>query len=417
MASVVAASAFADASLSDPSPSAATLPPPPSVSRRLSQSRRGTSPFPFVSTSPSSPSKPISIGASLFDNASFTESRFPALDNPVKALQNPELDAAFWGPKAPPTGSAQDGNLASETFAFKSSFDDTFDFNSASAFQAPAVEQSNGNSSGPEPAPKSFGSAMPLTTPSPSTIPRPSNPFPGVPTTREVSTSFDAVFNMPPAAQEVGAHPPSSYQPLSFDDAFGSAPALPAFNVSSNQAPSTPSDASPSPAPPLPVRPRESPAQQRTTPSLTDSGFRRSTSPRPQSPVFNSKASAASPPLPNRKDSTEPPASASRTSKLSLHFPFGKSKKEKKVASAAKKSTSVDENISSPQSLSGFARAPSPSVVPVPADAIGTAGPNEDVDAVKTLVGMGFSREQAVQALERHSYDVSTALNSLLGTV
>jgi len=56
-------------------------------------------------------------------------------------------------------------------------------------------------------------------------------------------------------------------------------------------------------------------------------------------------------------------------------------------------------------------------VVPVPADAIGTARPNEDVDAVKTLVGMGFSCEQAVQALERHNYDVSTALNSLLGTV
>ncbi|KAF9502767.1 hypothetical protein BS47DRAFT_1386587 [Hydnum rufescens UP504] len=146
---------------------------------------------------------------------------------------------------------------------------------------------------------------------SPSTIPRPSNPFPGVPTTREVSTSFDAVFNMPPAAHNVGAHPPSSYQPLSFDDAFGSAPALPAFNVSSNQAPSTPSDVSPSPAPPPP-------------------GFRHSTSPRPQSPVFNSKASAASPPLPNRKDSTEPPASASRTSKLSLHFPFGKSKRKRK---------------------------------------------------------------------------------------
>ncbi|KAF9513934.1 hypothetical protein BS47DRAFT_1392832 [Hydnum rufescens UP504] len=183
---------------------------------------------------------------------------------------------------------------------------------------------------------------------SPSTIPHPSNPFPGVPTTWEVSTSFDAVFNMPPAAHEVGAHPPSSYQPLSFDDAFGSAPALPAFNISSNQAPSTPSDVSPSPAPPLLVRPHESPAQQQTTPSLTDSGFRHSTSPRPPSPVFNSKASAASPPLPNHKDSTEPPASASRTSKLSLHFPFGKSKKEKKVASVAKKSTSMDENISSP---------------------------------------------------------------------
>ena len=40
----------------------------------------------------------------------------------------------------------------------------------------------------------------------------------------------------------------------------------------------------------------------------------------------------------------------------------------------------------------------------------------DDVDSVKQLCGMGFSRTQAVNALEKHGYDVQKALNSLLGT-
>ncbi len=44
-----------------------------------------------------------------------------------------------------------------------------------------------------------------------------------------------------------------------------------------------------------------------------------------------------------------------------------------------------------------------------------TPAVEDDVEAVKTLCGMGFSRTQAVTALEEHSYDVQRALNSLLG--
>jgi epidermal growth factor receptor substrate 15 len=40
---------------------------------------------------------------------------------------------------------------------------------------------------------------------------------------------------------------------------------------------------------------------------------------------------------------------------------------------------------------------------------------DDDVDSVKQLCGMGFSRSQAVTALEKHGYDVPKALNSLLG--
>jgi epidermal growth factor receptor substrate 15 len=39
---------------------------------------------------------------------------------------------------------------------------------------------------------------------------------------------------------------------------------------------------------------------------------------------------------------------------------------------------------------------------------------DDDVESVKQLTAMGFSRTQAVDALEIHGYDVQKALNSLL---
>ena len=39
----------------------------------------------------------------------------------------------------------------------------------------------------------------------------------------------------------------------------------------------------------------------------------------------------------------------------------------------------------------------------------------DDIEAVKQLCQMGFSRGQAVTALEKYGYDVQRALNSLLG--
>jgi epidermal growth factor receptor substrate 15 len=44
-----------------------------------------------------------------------------------------------------------------------------------------------------------------------------------------------------------------------------------------------------------------------------------------------------------------------------------------------------------------------------------TPGVEDDVEPVKQLSAMGFSRTQAVAALEAHDYDVQRALNSLLG--
>jgi epidermal growth factor receptor substrate 15 len=44
----------------------------------------------------------------------------------------------------------------------------------------------------------------------------------------------------------------------------------------------------------------------------------------------------------------------------------------------------------------------------------GTPAVDDDVEAVKQLTAMGFSRTQAVDALETTGYDVPKALNSLL---
>lgn len=44
-----------------------------------------------------------------------------------------------------------------------------------------------------------------------------------------------------------------------------------------------------------------------------------------------------------------------------------------------------------------------------------TPAAEDDIEAVKTLCSMGFSRTQAVTSLEQHDYDVQRALNSLLG--
>lgn len=46
---------------------------------------------------------------------------------------------------------------------------------------------------------------------------------------------------------------------------------------------------------------------------------------------------------------------------------------------------------------------------------IATPASEDDVEPVKQLTAMGFSRSQAVDALEKYGYDVQKALNSLLG--
>lgn len=63
--------------------------------------------------------------------------------------------------------------------------------------------------------------------------------------------------------------------------------------------------------------------------------------------------------------------------------------------------------LPAPQSAPHLARVDEPGAV--------TPAVEDDVDSVKQLAAMGFSRHQAVAALEAHDYDVPRALNSLLG--
>jgi epidermal growth factor receptor substrate 15 len=83
-----------------------------------------------------------------------------------------------------------------------------------------------------------------------------------------------------------------------------------------------------------------------------------------------------------------------------IRFPFGK-----------KKSKTAEQ-----PPLPG-AGASSSHLAPPREEAEGAQTPaaEDDIDAVKQLCGMGFSRAQAVEALEKTDYDVPRALNSLLG--
>lgn len=81
-----------------------------------------------------------------------------------------------------------------------------------------------------------------------------------------------------------------------------------------------------------------------------------------------------------------------------IHLPFGKKKKQQQqheplpVAPASLLTPPREES----------SRTPTPAV-------------EDDVEAVKQLSAMGFSRSEAVNALEKYGYDVQKALNSLLG--
>jgi epidermal growth factor receptor substrate 15 len=79
-----------------------------------------------------------------------------------------------------------------------------------------------------------------------------------------------------------------------------------------------------------------------------------------------------------------------------IRLPFGKKKNKQEAAPPL---PSTGSHLSPPQEVSE-----------------GTTPPAEDdIDSVKQLCGMGFSRAQAVQSLEKNDYDVQKALNALLG--
>lgn len=78
-----------------------------------------------------------------------------------------------------------------------------------------------------------------------------------------------------------------------------------------------------------------------------------------------------------------------------IRFPFGKKKNKNANSESAQ---------------------PAPLLSPPLEDLNRTISPasEDDVEAVKQITAMGFSRSQAVEALEKYAYDVQRATNSLL---
>ncbi|KZT74246.1 hypothetical protein DAEQUDRAFT_721142 [Daedalea quercina L-15889] len=295
-------------------------------------------------------------------------------------------------------------------FSFDAAFDDNFDFAAASAATTqPAVPNGNGHAASvatPAPVTNAFDSAF---------LPQTSNAFPpvgtapvlvpatsgaspfGQPAAQETKPfSFDDAFGSGPSVGQPGQSGSngSAVNAISFDDAFGgqsSALALDtSFGTTTSQGSSAPSQ-SKGPTP----FPTTSPPQSPTGPSSPGFGPRRSTSPpRHQSPPPR-HASPKPFARPSTAGSEKEKAPTTRHSKLSIRLPFGRKKK-----------TAPHEVPPLPSSSLAIQQVPEE---PTPAV-------DDDIDAVKQLCSMGFSRTQAVMALENHGYDMQRALNSLLGS-
>ncbi|KAK0448373.1 uncharacterized protein EV420DRAFT_856567 [Desarmillaria tabescens] len=264
------------------------------------------------------------------------------------------------------------------SFSFDSAFEDNFDFGASTepAFP-PAPKAVNGGATSPLPAPtKDDGFNSLFTTPT-------------IVTTNGSHTSAPASDRVPtptPAAASTTTSPTSTTEPSgpSFDDVFSGFNPSPSLNLDTTLT-ATPVKVTESPKP-LPAsasppsslqggRPISPPIRERSPPPRVSSP-----KPRPSTSSSSKEGHELRPPPP-------------RHSKLSIRLPFGKKKKQEAVAPP-----------------------PSQFLTP-PAEELRSTTPasDDDVEPVKQLTAMGFSRTQAVAALEKYGYDVSRALNSLLG--
>ncbi|KAK7693150.1 hypothetical protein QCA50_002716 [Cerrena zonata] len=297
----------------------------------------------------------------------------------------------------------------SSHFTFDSAFDDNFDF--AAAREAVPTEP------------------VQVAPPRNESLTATSSTFPPAPTgstSAPKDDSFDAVFlssSDVDTAPSSAAPAPSTAEskPFSFDDAFGAGPSQPTQLQPVQQSQSNgsigisfddafgghPSEAlaldslvkptfQPPPGPPpghvaqmaFPtVSPPATPHHEVTGNSSSE--VRRSMSPPPRQ---RSPPPRHSSPKPRPSTASSDKEKPTRHSKLSIRLPFGRKKKQEPAPP-----------MPAPISQQQVVEEPTP-----PAE--------DDMEAVKTLCGMGFSRTQAVTALERHGYDVQRALNSLLGS-
>ncbi|KAJ7236710.1 hypothetical protein B0H12DRAFT_1212316 [Mycena haematopus] len=295
-------------------------------------------------------------------------------------------------------------STAPQFTAFDAAFDDNFDFGTASAAAATATTF--------PPAPTAFS-------------PAPASAFPMSPTgavnghvpPSASKSEFDSIFAAPSHPTAAVAEPPKSNgskipnfgaptitsQPsqngnavggtsMSFDEAFvgfesgsnveGLSASLDSPTTAT--APSGPSQAFPS------VSPASSPksaAPSRVTERSVSPPPRHRSPPPPKGAKGRSSTSSSK----DEKTKESPPT---RSSKLSIRLPFGRKKHK------AEPLPSGPSHLLTP-----------PREEP---ERTGTPAVDDDVEAVKQLTAMGFSRTQAVDALEASAYDVQKALNGLL---
>ncbi|CAE6423113.1 unnamed protein product [Rhizoctonia solani] len=322
---------------------------------------------PVVAPAPATAPAPAPPTTSAFDDAfGFSGSAAAPAPAPTGASA---FDEAFKG-----ISSNQEDSTKSSGFSFQNSFDDNFDFSSAVSKD----KDTNTTATPVVPGGFSFDDAF-------GTSSVTSN---GTGTGTGKGASFDEAFGIS-SKSDTGSAKPSF-------DAFGS---------SSFTAPGPAKSSAPAPEPvpvPTPVHApatastmsRPSPPTSPTAPSMRSG---RASSPR------NPKRSESPKPQP-RTQLSPPPEPGQRLSKFNIHLPsFGRSKTTKDKTKGKKSKEQIPDM-------------PPPPSGPVGGAATGTPAVDDDVEAVKTLCGMGFSRTQAVNALETHGYDVQRALNSLLGS-
>jgi len=295
------------------------------------------------------------------------------------------------------TGANAEDQPNSAPFKFDKAFDEPFDFNSFSTTEPSQAPQAQAVTNGAD--------AFPMTAP-------------------PTAVSFDDVFGTSDVTPDKG----KQAQPLLFDDAFNVGPVVHEPQPQPQSVTQLVAQPQPIPAFPMPEPSSASttttvqaptPIQYQETPSITPAMppapssqapvSVRSASPTPTQQSTKERMQRAASPKPRSSGSSHisgpskvlgsqsepPPVKHSR-----FHL-FGRSKTKKE------------------KDKGGRSRGPEmPPNMPARARLVGDRGDTpvtDDLDAVKQLCGMGFSRHQAVEALEKHDYNFNAALNSLLG--
>ncbi|THH31752.1 hypothetical protein EUX98_g2432 [Antrodiella citrinella] len=405
----------------------------------------------FSSLRTESPSQSLHSNGDMFGSSPFDAPKQEA-PPPATTTETPSKNDPFPDASTPADvnafdealGKSPSSNGPPSSFTFDSAFDDNFDFAAATAASTSTSDHAGSTTNGSS----AFSSTFP---PAPSTI---------APARTATGDSFDAVFlpsggpSAPSAGPAVEPTPapvqaqesrpfsfedafaipqrkpiaevaPSMSKPstsngslgisaISFDDAFGGVNASEAlaFNNTFTQAAPTPATIVPQhflppsgPPPPGHAAPSMSPFPTTSAP----------TSPTRDSVSSHQASGRSSSPLPPRSMSPVPrlsspkqrPGTANSTNEKEKEKPRHSKLSQIRLPFGRKKKSAGPEMLAPPLPPSILQ---SSQVVENP-----TPAAEDDIDAVKQLCQMGFSRGQSIGALEKYGYDVQRALNSLLG--